>query len=816
MKLGTLHVRKFRGIKDLRLDLQRENFVIAGPNGSGKSGVVDAIEFVFTGRISRLEGAGTGGLSVKEHGPHVDDRETPKDAQVELSVVLDDGRQVTISRSVDKPSKPRITPPEAASAIEWVAEHPEVALSRREIIKFILAEPGQRSKELQAVLKLDRLETCRKLLGRSANKLAEDCEHASSSVQAAREDLRTALDTKDLTVESMLSAVNDRRRVLGLSALAEITNGTALSDGLGQVSASNPVAAGVDGELVKRDLAAIEELVRSHQAPDAHVRAILSLIDEIEARAGLVDLISRHELIENGLALTTSDACPLCDHVWDPGTLLVHLRAKLHEASEARTLVDRMRAEAMAVRGVVQRLEDRLETAARHAVSMGATAVADCFRTWRDELMGLRNGLGTTSGVLEARGRLAAGWARSPLQVAAALEDLTASANKLPPRSRAEEARSYLVAADHRLGVVRAKMAELRNLKARSAAAARVKQHFDDTVEEQLGGLYTAIEGDLVRFYEFLNKGDEDGFSAKLTPESGKVSLEVAFYGRGMFPPGAYHSEGHQDGMGLCLYLALMRQLFGERFSFGVLDDVVMSVDKGHRRRVCELLKTEFAGTQFVITTHDDVWLHQMIACQLVKKRGTRRFRGWSLERGPLVDDYRDTGEAIEEHLSRGDCSSAAALLRRHLEQVAGDLCERLEAQVRYRRDADHSLGDLLSAAVARWGKLLGKAKDAASSWGHRTQVDAVAARELTFKERLADTQMEQWAINKSVHYNEWANLTPDEFRAVVSAYRELLAAFLCPSCDGWIDLLSGDSAGAALACGCKQTCLNLQRKPAK
>ena len=46
--------------------------------------------------------------------------------------------------------------------------------------------------------------------------------------------------------------------------------------------------------------------------------------------------------------------------------------------------------------------------------------------------------------------------------------------------------------------------------------------------------------------------------------------------------------------MGVCLYLALMKRLFGNRFTFALLDDVVMSVDAGHRYQFCKLLKTIF------------------------------------------------------------------------------------------------------------------------------------------------------------------------------------------------------------------------------
>src|SRR5690606_20544139 len=119
---------------------------------------------------------------------------------------------------------------------------------------------------------------------------------------------------------------------------------------------------------------------------------------------------------------------------------------------------------------------------------------------------------------------------------------------------------------------------------------------------------------------------DEDSFTAKFTPSEGALELDVNFYERGLFPPGAYHSEGHQDGMGVCLYLALMKRLFGSEFSFALLDDVVMSVDVDHRYQFCKLLKTHFPDTQFLLTTHDRVWAQQMKSAGLVTSKNSLAF----------------------------------------------------------------------------------------------------------------------------------------------------------------------------------------------
>ncbi len=158
-----LTVHEFRGIRDLSLELNSRNFAICGPNGTGKSGIVDALEFVLSGTISRLTGRGRGDLSIKAHGPHID-CELPEEAFAEAVVQVPAlGKTLTIRRTVKTPTAPVVTPdtPDMRKVLTYLEGHPEFALSRREITSYVLAEPGARSKEVQELLKLDRINTLR-------------------------------------------------------------------------------------------------------------------------------------------------------------------------------------------------------------------------------------------------------------------------------------------------------------------------------------------------------------------------------------------------------------------------------------------------------------------------------------------------------------------------------------------------------------------------------------------------------------------------------------------------------------------------------
>jgi hypothetical protein len=140
--------------------------------------------------------------------------------------------------------------------------------------------------------------------------------------------------------------------------------------------------------------------------------------------------------------------------------------------------------------------------------------------------------------------------------------------------------------------------------------------------------LYELVETEFSSFYRKINSDDEPSFRASLKPSAGKLDMEVDFYNLGMFPPLAYHSEGHQDGMGVCLYLALMKHLLGVDFRLAVLDDVVMSVDSNHRKEFCTLLRDEFGSVQFIITTHEQYWAMQMMHAGLVNKKSQAHFFG--------------------------------------------------------------------------------------------------------------------------------------------------------------------------------------------
>lgn len=816
IQLESVHIEWARGIAQrLELDFQRKPFAISGPNGSGKSAVIDAVEFALTGQIGRLEGTGTKGLSIAEHGPHVDKVKFPDAAFVKVRVYIPDlNESATITRKFKSPKSPIIEPAtdDIKAALDEVADHPEITLSRRDIIRFILVEPSKRSAEIQALLKLDEIGETRSALNTAQNRLQSTLRSASAQVNAESNALRLHLQIETLGADQLLAAVNKQRKLLNLPEIAELTAQTILDAGLSETTK----ASSFNKESAIRDLKALTDAVGDFTLLCAtEAGQIATGLAKLEADPPLRAALHRRSFIEKGLELVEGPECPLCDAAWDDEeSLRAHLQAKLAKSEEAKQLQDSLRASGAAISDEVIRISSLIAPLQKLAASEGQTAFAETLGEWRSDLDMLKPKLAGVDGLTGLKRRLTNGWIREPGALSADLESLTEVVKAKPDQTAALAAQTFLTTAQIRLGDYRAAMRKEKVAKSAAAAAKAAYETYCTVFETALNTLYEQVQNDFSNYYRELNGDDEANFTAKFTPSESKLDLAVNFYERGLFPPGAYHSEGHQDGMGVCLYLALMKRLFGNRFSLALLDDVVMSVDSDHRHAFCKLLKNRFPDTQFIITTHDRVWAEQMRSAGLVTSKTSVAFHSWTIDTGPLVESNEGIWVEIDQALAKGKVEAAAAALRRHLEYVSRHLADLLGASPQFRADGDYELGELLPSVMSRLKKLLGEAASAAQSWGNTANRDAAAGHKKDLSESKGATDMEQWAVNKAVHYNEWANLGKKDFEPVVAAYKDFLERFRCAACESWFYVTPKRGPSEALRCDCAAYNFNLKTKP--
>lgn len=815
IQLQKLRIEEFRGIRELELKMDGKSLVVVGPNGSGKSGVVDAIDFVLTGNVARLSGAGTGGISVAKHAPHVHKRDDPEAAKVTLEFThVPSGQVGVLTRSVKTAGQYKLEPttPELAAAVAWAAQHSELTLSRREVIKYVNAEPGKRAQEVQALLKLDRIDETRRLLQTARTKTSTAAKTADSGIKTAEDGVKRILDLSNLLASEILTAVNKQRTVLGLAELKSIEPETDLSASTktdGTQKTFNKAAA-------LRDVEAVSNYLSEHPELDEAASELTTALAELEADPTVLEALRHRQLVEVGLPLVSEPACPLCDAAWeDAETLREHLNAKLARSEAAAKLQQLIQIASGKVVTQLRSLRGLIQTAQPHAVTMGQTSLQSALIGWSSDIAAFESRLTALESTRDESARLESDPLATPAAMTADLTALRDAIDALPDQSATDEARSFLSVAQDRWSQLRQARATAAKTAAAQKAANAVYETYNSVADAALTTLYKTVEDDFSNYYRQINADDEASFKAGLEASAGKLDLEVDFYGIGMFPPMAYHSEGHQDGMGVCLYLALIGQLLKSDFRFAVLDDVVTSVDVNHRRQFCKLLKDVFPDVQFIITTHDEVWARQMVTSGLVTRGSLSRFHGWTVDGGPLYGQGGDFWEKIDADLANDDVPGAAHKLRRNLEASLGDIAANIQGSVVYRGDNNYDLSAFFSAVKGRHGDLLKKATASAHSWNNDTAKQQVEELKTERAKAMLAQDGENWAINALVHNNDWATMSKADFSPVVEASKQFLDLFTCSNaaCDGWLYVLGMPGKEEELRCSCGTFNLNLRKK---
>ena len=811
--IESITIKEFRGIRDLTLKFDGKNFGIGGPNGTGKSGIVDAIEFALTGAVSRLSGEGRGEVSVKEHGAHVDRRNNPDKARVILTVSIPSlGKSATITRSVKAPTAPTLSPSDAdvAKVLRHVEDHPEIVLSRRELIRYVLATPGKRAEEVQALLHLEQIEKVRAHLQRIANRCERPLESLEMGAAEVKANLLQALGIAELTAGKVLGAANAQRVTLGLPILSQLTDKTSLADGLAAPAPAQAQA--IPKVQAIADINAARTAVAGLASQGQLIAELNHDFDALAADPSAAEMAKREAFLSTGADLVIAEMCPFCDTPWNPEDLKRHAQAKIEQLQEATKKRGEIDKKLLPLTTALHRASNAVQVLAPYAalakppINFAESAAYGAGCKGKGERLSHGLSVDDARSILDTVDAVPEGVLRE-------VDELEKAVAGLPDPSKQDAARVWLTVAQERLENYRTAMRRLKAAKTQAEISCQAAEVYTSASDRVLAQVYKAVEADFAALYAFVNRVDEKDFKARLVPSMGKLGFGVDFYGRGFFPPGAYHSEGHQDSMGLCLYLALMRHIQSGQFTVAVLDDVLMSVDAGHRREVCKLLKREFPNTQFIMTTHDPIWLQHMKTEGLTGPRASVQFRQWTVEHGPSEWDDRDVWMEIEEYLKRSDVRPAAAVLRGYLEYTASELCHRLRAPVPYHGDAQYELGELMPAAIHRLRRLYAKGSAAANSWGQKDRAKHLAGCSAGFSSLADASKAEQWQVNTAIHFNNWENLTKEDFQPVVDAFRNLLGGFACAGCGEYLFVSPDRESADALRCGCGDININLKEK---
>jgi len=800
MKILNLHIQKFRGIVDLVLNFNGENAVIFGPNGSGKSAVVDAVDFLLHGEVSRLTGEGTGDVSTTKHGPHIGSR--PEESKITATIQSITGKVFSVERTVVRKDRVTIDPIYSSEFDDMVtyAQSGAHCLARRELLRYILTTPSTRSQQIQTLLDISETKTVRDGFAKLKKIAAINLKNVSESLKQHSADFRTKVSaTAD---DQLLGSINSLRAVLGGGALASLdecsfTNGLLYSDTKENAEIANCIRSLDDLVIYIPTLrpALLEKL-----------QNVQDTVKKIENENSSVENINYMALINSGLALLDGTGrCPLCLHEWASEVELRQILQERKEKSETlSTLLDTYQNDVDTLLNELSIYKSKIGTLPQQLIKWDSGCAIELNNEVKPITAVSFQENNSYKNFRKVQELVTTTIKQSPNKLIDLIQKQLTVLRPMIDENRKVKSDAWqaLNAANELFIKIEALKRKLPIIKLATEKAVFLLETYDNSQATVLNELFTSISDRFTEFYKEMHNDDESDFSAVLNNDGAAVNMSVDFYGQGQFPPMAFHSEGHQDSMGIALYFALMEKLTTSESGLVVLDDVVMSVDIEHRKNFCRLIKKFFPERQFIITTHDTVWAKNLVNEGVVERKNSIQFLHWTVMEGPAMvvgQDVWNTSRAKADI----DLHGASAFFRREMECFFENVCDKLHARVRYNNVHKWDYGQYMNAAYKELQDLMKKAEQQARVFNNTEVINQIGTLSNAIKTQIVAVNAENWVTNVLIHYNPGYEISKAEFLAAVDALQQFCQSFECSKCNTTISAVYTGENPVVLMCKC-------------
>ena len=643
LQINSLTISGFRGIAETRtFSFEGDNVVIVGPNGSGKSTILQAIEFLITGRIEALRGSGAGRISRSKHVPNrtVDPDDTFVQATIEVG-----GEPITLRREYTNRNRMQADsrPAELSTFLE-VADNGLLQLTRDELLALIITTPGQRKDEIQELLDLNGIDSKRRQLKRFKRECDNEIETIEENKDTAEDHLTDALDINLVSETSIKQGVNQIREDLGGDPIESLSAVESFREGIESPveQASHPLSRADNSARVDT---LVDWFESDLDSVASNLDELRSEIEALLADKELISDVSELSLIRQGKTMVKpfTDECPLCKSPFGHGELEQFLEEREQKLSRVDQRTDAVTKMAKDIHSDLEtplsELNHLIETLRESSVDVDLPALA----AYHYDLKNIQTEL--EADLVDELNTIDPDTFDFELEdddaeaVVAELQDITAN---LPERTRLEAQWDALKTATENYDLWVKTNERIKAAKKARSEFNTAHEEFIAARDEILGDVYDEISDLFVDFYTTINP-DEDHIESILSPTNTGVQFNIEFNGQGDHPPHALHSEGHQDSMGVCLFLALADHFSPLQRMPLLLDDIVMSIDEGHRQRVAEMFVSLLPNRfQLFMTTHDRDWARQLVATGVVDQENVVNFDDRDLSESseiPLVDD---------------------------------------------------------------------------------------------------------------------------------------------------------------------------------
>lgn len=815
MRLSSLEIREFRGIRCLDLDFSSQGILVYGPNGVGKSSIIQAVEFLLTGEVSNVTGTGTGRKSPTDDIHH---REASPEECVVTATFEGEGTTARVQRCLEDGELSLVSRgdgnedegiPKSVRTLQAVTESKLNFLTREDLLKFVDSPDSKRGEALNEMLRLDRIDQYRKTLQRVVGDFESRLDQAKEEMEETRKEFYDELETgaEEVFHEGAPSVASDPTALEVVNELRTEYDSNPLDD-LGPVEFTSGITEPSRPSV--HPLAhskTVDRLVEFSTTVDNFrddiaipYEDLVETIEKLNSRPNLRRDVQAQSLIEQGQKIVGDDAdqCPLCLKDWSNRDLTGLLEERRENATEAEHLRDHISERVNELRSKFSDMERSLESLVED-LEHDIPEDHESLKSERELLMGFSEMLAETRDELTSGDLLDVphmGTDAAELETTLISPDVKDTLDRLQRIAEKVEEPDDRMAAYRTLAVATERFGKYKE--AEETLVERAQIHtIAETVFEQFQSVRQQLMDDTLSevYDEFVSLLDTFSSELVVDPDDGTfqstdsgVEFRVPFHDGELHRPNLLFSEGQQDIIGLALFLSMTRAVTPESVDLVLMDDVLSSVDADHRANVARILNSEYGDEfQFLFTTHDLVWSRHLRRSEHI---GTRKnvihLSSWSYNAGVHQHiDITQPNQNIEHHLKNNDLTAAAAWSRKMAEYYAAKGCENFNVEVRFDKIRNLSLSDYLSALMPELSGLLRQ-----GDTNSETLLDDDGVEELldTIGEMQMFIDQNLWGMNKNVHYSEpeAASFTKDELQSNLDAFEEVFDVIHCNECESW------------------------------
>ncbi|MEK7597199.1 MAG: hypothetical protein AAB441_00970 [Patescibacteria group bacterium] len=240
---------------------------------------------------------------------------------------------------------------------------------------------------------------------------------------------------------------------------------------------------------------------------------------------------------------------------------------------------------------------------------------------------------------------------------------------------------------------------------------------FFELVKNEITQRFKKISSLIEKYFKILRPDkDVKGIEIVLNLDKARAAgrsaeIQLSYYDIVVKPAYKVLSESLLNSLGLAVYFTCVK-MFNTQGKFIILDDIMNSLDVGHRDTLLDLIEKEFSDYQIILFTHDLHWFER------IQRRFPnwlhKKIKSWTYTTGPKIDKVKTSLEEIKDLLQDATkAHDAGRNLGIYIEDILNELCEKLYVEIRYRyiKNDPPSLEELFNSLSKRIKDKLNKNK---------------------------------------------------------------------------------------------------------